>query len=103
MRSKQRTELAQITGMFQGRPEPTTSGQIISNMMYDDKTKGWTTNFGYEKYFTGQTNMFLQGGVGPFKKNGPVGHHTMVQGSFYCSNKKTSCMKSMVVLNKLNK
>ena len=72
MKSKQRTELTQITGMFQGRPEPTTSGQIISNMMYDDKTKGWTTNFGYEKYFTNQSNMHVVGGVGPFPDNGPV-------------------------------
>mgnify|MGYP003638818061 CR=1 FL=1 len=69
MQSKNKTEISQITGMYQGVPAPASSCQILSNMFYDDKTKGWKNFFGYEKYFTG-TN--LPGGAGPYTDNGPV-------------------------------
>ena len=71
MQSKQKGEISQITGMYQGFPEPPNSCQIITNFFYDDKTKGWKNFFGYEKYFTGE-NLYRIGGIGPYPLNGPI-------------------------------
>ena len=41
------------------------------NFLFDDKTKSWHNEFGFERYFTGE-NLYLIGGTGPYPKNGPV-------------------------------
>jgi hypothetical protein len=71
MKAQGKKELSHIKGMYQGRPTPPEACNQMVNFLFDEKTKSWHNEFGFERYFTGE-NLQLIGGLGPYPKNGPV-------------------------------
>ena len=53
MKTNARVIVNPLMGMHQGIPAPPNSAQLIENFAYDAQTKAWTSELGYEPFFSG--------------------------------------------------
>ena len=60
MKTNQKLEVLPQGGLYIGIPAPNESANRLVNWKYDSKTRAWTNNLGFEKFFSNQT------GFGPF-------------------------------------
>tara|TARA_R110000744_G_scaffold94575_3_gene182678 strand:- start:1521 stop:3653 length:2133 start_codon:yes stop_codon:yes gene_type:complete len=62
MKTNQKLEVLPQAGLYIGIPAPKESANRLVNWKYDAKTRAWTNNLGFEKFFSNQTNFGPFGG-----------------------------------------